>query len=227
MDVTDNLSQINHTMKQACERSNRERTDVNIIAVTKYVSTNRTLEAIEAGVTHIGENRLEGALEKWEACQNQAAFHFIGTLQSKKVKHVIDKYDYFHSLDRLSLAKEMQKRCPEGKKIKCFVQVNVSGEDSKEGLSEEELIDFVVSLKNYPAIEVVGLMTMAPFVEDPENTRPFFQKLRYLRDEVRDKNMFHAPCEHLSMGMSNDYFIAVEEGATFVRIGTQLVGNRE
>ncbi|RSL31301.1 YggS family pyridoxal phosphate-dependent enzyme [Salibacterium salarium] len=227
MEVRDNLEELEQTIHQACKRSGRTRDDVNIVAVTKYVSTNKALEAVEAGIFHIGENRVEGALEKWEACKNKVAFHFIGTLQSKKVKHVIGKYDYFHSLDRLSLAQEMQKRCQDGEKVQCFVQVNVSGEESKEGLDEKEVMNFISELKDYPAIEVIGLMTMAPFVEDPENARPVFQRLRHLRNEIRDKGFAHAPCRHLSMGMSNDFPIAIEEGATFVRIGTQLVGKEE
>ncbi|MFZ4450222.1 YggS family pyridoxal phosphate-dependent enzyme [Salibacterium aidingense] len=224
MDVKEKLQQIEQTIQTACVRSGRDRSHIHIIAVTKYVSAARALEAVDAGIEHIGENRLEGALEKWEACSARASLHFIGTLQSRKVKEIVDKYDYFHSLDRLSLAKEFQKRCPEGKSLKCFLQVNVSGEQSKEGLPPEEVFDFIERLKNYPAVTVIGLMTMAPFESDPEKTRPVFRKLRYLRDEIRDRDYPHAPCLHLSMGMSNDYPVAVEEGATFVRIGTRLVG---
>lgn len=223
MSVEENLQQVNQVIQSACEKVGRKKEEVTIVAVTKYVGNDKTKEVLEAGIKHIGENRVEGALEKWEAFQGQANFHFIGTLQSRKVKQVIDKYDYFHSLDRPSLAKEFQKRCPEGKKIRCFVQVNVSGEASKFGLAPEETIPFIESLKDYPAIEVIGLMTMAPFEEDPEKTRPVFRGLRELRDEVQSQRFPHAPCTELSMGMSNDYHIAVEEGATIVRLGSVLM----
>lgn len=222
MSVAENLQHVNQVIAKACEKVGRKKEEVTILAVTKYVDVAKTKEVIEAGIEHIGENRVDGALEKWEALQGQANFHFVGTLQSRKVKQVIDKYDYFHSLDRISLAKEFQKRCPEGKKIKAYVQVNVSGEESKFGLAPEETVPFIESLQDYPAIEVIGLMTMAPFEEDPEKTRPVFRGLRELRDEVQSHQFPHAPCQGLSMGMSNDYHIAVEEGATIVRLGSIL-----
>ncbi|SDH91398.1 YggS family pyridoxal phosphate-dependent enzyme [Alteribacillus bidgolensis] len=225
MTVTNNLAHIQQTIKEACSRSNRHTDDVTIIAVTKYVTLEKTKEAIEAGIHHIGENRLEGALQKWEAFHGQAEFHFIGSLQSKKAKHLVDKYDYIHSLDRLSLAKELQKRCPEGKKLQCFVQVNTSGETSKSGLSPEETLDFINKLKEYSSLKVIGLMTMAPYEEDPEHTRPVFRRLRELRDEIHELRLEYAPCEELSMGMSNDFHIAIEEGATFIRLGSTLVGH--
>ncbi|SFE40670.1 YggS family pyridoxal phosphate-dependent enzyme [Alteribacillus iranensis] len=224
MTIAENLADIQETIKTACDKSGRKHEDVKIVAVTKYVSVDTAKAAVAAGIHHIGENRLEGAVKKWEALNGQATFHFIGTLQSRKVKEIIDKYDYFHSLDRKSLAKEFQKRCPEQKKVRCFVQVNVSGEESKAGLSPDGTIDFIQSLEQYPSIEVVGLMTMAPYEEDPEATRPVFRRLRELRDRVIDLNLKHAPCRELSMGMSNDFHIAVEEGATIVRIGSLLVG---
>ena len=138
------------------------------------------------------------------------------------MRDVINEVDYFHALDRDSLAKEIEKRAD--KEIKCFVQVNVSGEESKHGLTSEEAIDFIKSLEQYSKIKVVGLMTMAPFVEDEDVLRNCFRKLRKLRDIVKGLNLSYAPCEFLSMGMSNDYKIAIEEGATHIRVGTALVG---
>ncbi|SFL59158.1 YggS family pyridoxal phosphate-dependent enzyme [Salibacterium qingdaonense] len=226
MNVKENLSRIEQEIQAACSRSGRDRSDIHIIAVTKYVTVNRALEAVDAGICHIGENRLQGALEKWEACRGQAFLHFVGSLQTRKVKDIVDKYDYFHSLDRLGLAREFQKRSPENHIVPCMVQVNVSGEDSKAGVAPQDLEGFIEDLKNYPAVQVAGLMTMAPFEEDPEQTRPVFRKLRELRDDIQKQQYSHAPCNHLSMGMSNDFAVAVEEGATFVRIGTDLVGTR-
>ncbi|MDQ0206434.1 YggS family pyridoxal phosphate-dependent enzyme [Alkalicoccobacillus murimartini] len=225
MSVEEQFQSIQSQIQEACVKSNRQTKDVNVIAVTKYVSEETTRKALEAGVTHIGENRAESGLEKKKAIGNQGYWHFIGSLQSRKVKQVINEFDYFHSLDRLSLAKEFQKQSGDSQKVQCFVQVNVSGETSKSGLNPEEVISFVEKLEAYPSITIVGLMTMAPFTEDAEKTRPIFKALRELRDEVAALQLPYAPCSELSMGMSNDYRVAVEEGATFIRIGTALVGN--
>ncbi len=137
---------------------------------------------------------------------------------------MIGKFDYIHSLDRLSLAEELDKRS-NGEKVRCFVQVNVSGEESKAGIAPKDTLRFIQSLESYKSLEIVGLMTMAPFEADPERTRPVFRGLRELRDEIRSYQMPAAPCEELSMGMSNDYHIALQEGATFIRIGSALIGN--
>ncbi|UCZ51812.1 YggS family pyridoxal phosphate-dependent enzyme [Bacillus shivajii] len=224
MSVKNQLQNVQASIEEACQKSNRNAADVNIVAVTKYVSIDRTKEALEAGVEHIGENRAEDGMAKWNELGDNGIWHFIGNLQSRKVKEMIHAFDYIHSLDRMSLAKEVQKRTPEGEKKKCFVQVNVSGESSKSGLSVEETIPFIKELCKYKAIEVVGLMTMAPFVEDAEEVRPYFRKLRELKEEIQQMQLPHAPCSHLSMGMSNDYTVAVEEGATFIRVGSALVG---
>ncbi|WP_079529766.1 YggS family pyridoxal phosphate-dependent enzyme [Halobacillus hunanensis] len=222
MTVADNLTKMEETIEQACSRSNRNRDEITIIAVTKYVSIERTKEALEAGVINLGENRKEGFLEKYESIGDQAKWHFIGSLQSRKVKDVIHQIDMLHSLDRRSLAKEMNKRAEDP--VSCFVQVNVSGEESKHGLAPEEVGSFIEAMKAYDKIKIVGLMTMAPHIEAEEELRAVFRKLRALRDQVRDKHLAHAPCEWLSMGMSNDYQIAIEEGATHIRVGSSLVG---
>ncbi len=164
-------------------------------------------------------------LAKWEVLKDKPKWHYIGSLQTRKVKNIIDKVDYIHSLDRISLAKEINKRAD--KKMKCFIQVNVSGEESKQGLQPEEVHDFVSELKEYQNIEICGLMTMAPFTSDEQVLRSCFQKLKKLQLDIQAMNLEYAPCTELSMGMSNDYEIAIEEGATMVRIGTALVGESE
>ena len=222
MSVKENLAIINDTIEQACQNCGRTKEDISVIAVTKYVSTERAEEAIEAGVEHLGENRKEGLLEKYEAIGDRVNWHFIGSLQSRKVKEVIDQVSMIHSLDRKSLAKEINKRA--NHPVPCFIQVNVSGEESKHGLAVDEVEAFVDLMKSYDNVKVVGLMTMAPHTENEEQLRGVFRKLRALRDIIRDKQFPHAPCEWLSMGMSNDYAIAIEEGATHVRIGSKLVG---
>ena len=219
--IIENLKQIQHQIEIAKQRVNAEQA-VQIIAVTKEVDVNRTEEAIEAGLVHLGENRPEGLLNKLDSINTAASWHYIGSLQTRKVKQVIDQIDYLHSLDRLSLAEEIEKRAT--KRVKCFLQVNVSGEESKHGLTKEQALAFVKQLEQFSKIEVVGLMTMAPFTEDETMIRQVFKQLKQLQQEVSQLNIPNVPCTELSMGMSNDYEIAVEEGATFVRIGTALVG---
>ncbi|MQR96603.1 YggS family pyridoxal phosphate-dependent enzyme [Fictibacillus phosphorivorans] len=223
MGIKENKAYILNEIQSACEKKNRSSKGVNLIAVTKYVSNETTREAVLAGIQHIGENRIEGLLSKKEYLKDLPVnWHFIGTLQTRKVKDVIEHVDYIHSLDRLSLANEIQKRAD--KTISCFVQVNVAEEDSKHGLPVKDVVAFVDKLKEYDRIKVVGLMTMAPFTEDESLIRNVFSTLKQLQLEIQKQKMVHAPCTELSMGMSNDYSIAVEEGATFIRVGTSLVG---
>ncbi|MGV4964476.1 YggS family pyridoxal phosphate-dependent enzyme [Priestia aryabhattai] len=221
--VSENLEAVQQTIAEACKKVNRNREDVELIAVTKYVSTKRAAEAVDAGILHLGENRDEGLLEKYESIGEKATWHFIGSLQTRKVKNVIDKVDYIHSLDRLSLAKEIDKRAEH--RIKCFVQVNVAEEQSKHGLAVEDVIPFIQSLEAFANIQVVGLMTMAPHTDDESLLRSCFKGLKKLQNRIQELNLPYAPCTELSMGMSNDYAIAIEEGATFIRLGTTLVGN--
>ncbi|MEN0659324.1 YggS family pyridoxal phosphate-dependent enzyme [Caldifermentibacillus hisashii] len=220
--VESNLQIITEKIAKACEKVGRDPEEVTIIAVTKYVTIERAQEALKAGIIHLGENRDQELLKKYEVLGNQPIWHFIGTLQTRKVKKIIDKVDYIHSLDRLSLAEEIHKRA--NRKIPCFVQVNVSGEESKHGLPPEEVLPFIQQLTMYSNIEIVGLMTMAPYIKDEQILRNCFRSLKQLQDEIQNLKLPYAPCTELSMGMSNDYEIAVEEGATFVRIGTSLVG---
>jgi len=220
--VQENLKLIQQDINLAAAKTGRNSEDITLLAVTKYVTIERTEEAVDAGIVDLGENRIEGFLEKQAAIGEKAVWHFIGSLQTRKVKDVINQVDYLHALDRLSLAKEIQKRAE--KKIKCFVQINVSGEATKSGVSPEETLGFIQQLAEFPAIEVVGLMTMAPNTEKEDVLRSVFSGLRQLRDEVKAAEMLHAPCTYLSMGMSNDYTIAIEEGATHIRVGSALVG---
>ncbi|MGG5253028.1 YggS family pyridoxal phosphate-dependent enzyme [Neobacillus sp. SM06] len=225
MKVAAKLEAIQQQIADACFKVHRNPEEVRLIAVTKYVSTKRAQEALDAGVCELGENRDDGLLEKWSLLKDKPVWHFIGSLQTRKVKNIIDKIDYIHSLDRISLAEEIQKRSP--KKIKCLVQVNVSGEESKHGLHPDEVIPFIEQLQAFDKIGIVGLMTMAPLTNDEEVLRNCFRLLRELREQVKARQFAFAPCDHLSMGMSNDFHIAVEEGATMVRIGTALVGEDE
>lgn len=221
--------EVERRIREACERSGRDPGEVQIVAVTKYVTLDRTLETIRHGFRHIGENRWQDAKPKWEALQSErdVTWHFIGHLQTNKVKDVLGRFHIIHSLDRSSLAQEIQKKAAQlGIAVPCFVQLNVSGEPSKYGLEPAELPSFLKELRECSAIDVIGLMTMAPFEGDPERTRPVFRALRELRDEVNREQLYGRPIPHLSMGMSNDFEVAVEEGATWIRLGSILVGKQ-
>jgi pyridoxal phosphate enzyme (YggS family) len=223
MNVQGNYQEIRKKITAICERTGRHTEDVKVIAVTKYVSIERAKEAIDAGVQHLGENRDEGLNSKYQEIGEKAIWHFIGSLQTRKVKNIIDKVEYIHSLDRFSLAQEINKRA--SRPIKCFLQVNVSGEESKHGCSPDDVEGLVTEMESLSNIEIVGLMTMAPFTDDKEHIRTCFKQLKVLQQKVQALQLSKAPCQELSMGMSNDYEIAIEEGATFIRIGTSLVGN--
>ncbi|MGI1804931.1 YggS family pyridoxal phosphate-dependent enzyme [Exiguobacterium sp. TDN 0502] len=221
MSILENVQRVTEQMQHALEKSSFKK-QVQLIGVTKSVSSQVASELLAAGVTHLGENRPDGLLEKQAALGRTACtWHFIGTLQTRKVRQIIDAIDVLHSLDRLHLAEEINKRT--NRTIDCFIQVNVSGEESKQGIAPEDVPSFLHEVGQYPAIRVIGLMTMAPLTEDQQQIREVFRTLRILQQEVAAKQLAHAPCTELSMGMSSDFEIAIEEGATFVRIGTTLV----
>jgi PLP dependent protein len=221
MTVKQNYERISDQINSAKIRSNRNN-KVTLIAVTKEVSVETAKEALELDINHLGENRFEGLKEKQEQISDEVVWHFIGSLQTRKVKDIIHRIDYLHSLDRLSLAAEIQKRAKDP--VKCFIQVNVSGEESKHGLQPNEVLKFVKELAELEKVQVVGLMTMAPFTEDKQIIRNSFKGLKELQVKVKELEIKNIPCNELSMGMSNDFEIAIEEGATFIRIGTDLVG---
>ncbi|MBP1156266.1 pyridoxal phosphate enzyme (YggS family) [Paenibacillus sp. PvR052] len=219
------INEVKGKVAAACARVGRKPNDVGIIAVTKYVSLATTGRVLEQGLTDIGENRWQDAAAKWEAFGDQGTWHFIGHLQTNKVKDVVGRFAYIHSLDRLSLAKEIEKKAASlGMEVPCFIQLNVSGEETKYGLQPEALVDFVKEIREYRHIRIAGLMTMAPYEAEAEQTRPVFRGLREWRDRLNEEALLDYEITHLSMGMSNDFEVAVEEGATWVRLGSILVG---
>jgi len=225
MSLQERLARIETRIADACRRSGRVRDEVGIIAVTKYASLETTAEVVKLGLTHIGENRWQDAKPKWEHIGNQATWHFIGSLQTNKVKYVVGRFAYIHSLDRLSLALEIEKKAAAiGETVSCFIQLNVSGEESKHGLPPDDLFAFARQCADLPHIRIVGLMTMAPLDSEGESSRPVFRRLRELRDELNAAKLLPYQVPHLSMGMSQDFEIAIEEGATWIRLGTVLVG---
>lgn len=219
MTLQSRVEKVFKSVANACEQAGRPTDSVSVIAVTKYVDHNMASQLVEAGVRHIGENRVDKFLEKYEALKNEnLKWHLIGSLQRRKVKEVINLVDYFHALDSVKLAQEIQKRAQHT--IKCFLQVNISGEDTKHGFSIEDLDDVLPELENLNKLEIVGLMTMAPFEADEEILGDIFQKTKVLQELLKEKQIKNMPMTELSMGMSGDYPIAIREGATFVRIGT-------
>ncbi|TFE31748.1 YggS family pyridoxal phosphate-dependent enzyme [Cohnella luojiensis] len=228
MTLQSRLRDVENRLEQACLRSGRQREDIKVIAVTKYVPADTAQAVVREGITHIGENRWPAAKAKWDVLKGQAVFHYIGSLQTNKVKDVIGKFDFIHSLDRLSLAEAIHIRAQAlDIHVPCFLQVNVSGEQSKHGLAPEDVKTFITDLQRYERIHPVGLMTMAPYESEPEATRPIFRSLRQLKDDLNGMSILKEPLTELSMGMSNDFEVAVEEGATWVRLGTVLVGKEE
>ncbi len=219
--IETNLKTIRNNIYQAATKGGYDPEKVKLVAVTKYVSAEAVTKANEAGIKDFGENRVQEALPKISSLPSDLRWHFIGHLQSNKVKDVIPNFYMIHSLDRLSLARELEKGCRQlDSKMPVLVQVNTSGEKSKHGLDPEELGDFIDEVRKYQGFYIKGLMTMAPYVENAEEARPCFAKLRKLRDQVKD--IPGVDMEYLSMGMTNDYHVAVEEGANMVRIGSAV-----
>ena len=219
MNLKENTERVFQQIKDASQQAGREANSVSVLAVTKYVDVPTAEALLPLGVYHIGENRVDKFLEKYEALKGRnITWHLIGTLQRRKVKDVIQYVDYFHALDSLKLAEEIQKRSD--RVVKCFLQVNISREESKHGFSREELLGLLPELATLDKIEYVGLMTMAPFEASSDELKEIFKATQDLQLEIREKQIPNMPMTDLSMGMSRDYKEAIEFGSTFVRIGT-------
>ncbi len=227
--IKGNIESIEHKIDNACKASSRNKEEVTLIAVTKTVDVDAVNEAIEAGITDVGENKPQELARKFEVIGDKVKWHLIGSLQTNKVKYIIDKVYMIHSIDRLSLCDEIQKRAEKiDRIINCLVQVNISKEESKHGIHEDEAIEFIKNIsKNYPNIRIQGLMTMAPNTEDNELISSVFKELKELSIKIKNENIKNVSMEKLSMGMSNDFELAVQEGATYVRVGTSIFGQRK
>ena len=221
MNLKENTNLVFQQVTKAVQEAGREVDSVSVIAVTKYVDASTASQLIDQGVRHIGENRVDKFLEKYQVLSDRdITWHLIGSLQRRKVKDVITYVDYFHALDSLKLAEEIQKRA--NRKIKCFLQVNISGEETKHGFSKEELMNLLPDLAKLDKIEYVGLMTMAPFEAETEELQSIFRETQELQKEIQQKLIPNMPMSELSMGMSRDYKEAIQFGSTFVRIGTSF-----
>ena len=220
MNLVENADLVRQQVETARNKANRQ-DQVNVIAVTKYVDVATTEALVKTGIQHIGENRVDKFLEKYQALKgDDLTWHLIGSLQRRKVKDVINLVDYFHALDSVKLAQEIQKRAEHP--IKCFLQVNISGEESKHGFAPDELDDVLAEIAQLDKIEIVGLMTMAPFEASQEELQDIFSKTHQLQKQLEKKQLKNMPFSELSMGMSRDFEVAIANGATYVRIGTSF-----
>lgn len=223
--ISDNLREVQQEIQDSCALVSRSSSEVTLVGVTKSVDTKQTIELANQGLKHLAENRADQFLAKKKEMSHltDISWHFIGNLQRRKVKSIINEIDYFHALDSLKLANEIQKRAETT--IRCFVEVNVSGEASKQGIAYEELEAFIEQLASFDKIKVVGLMTLAPLHSTQKEQHEIFAKLKSLQETIQEKGLDFAPCTQTSMGMSNDFSVAIQEGATFIRVGTTLFKN--
>jgi pyridoxal phosphate enzyme (YggS family) len=227
-EIEKNIARIRETIAEAAAKSGRDAGDVKIMAVTKTVDDERIMEAIDSGITIMGENYVQEAKRKIESMGHDLEWHMIGHLQSNKAKYAVRLFDMIHSVDRLSLARELDKRAKgSGTIMKVLIEVNTGGEETKSGVSRDETMDLVRAVSQLENLSVQGLMTMPPWFDNPEDARPYFVKLRELKSRIVDEAIEGIEMCELSMGMTDDYGIAVEEGATIVRIGRAIFGERK
>lgn len=225
--VVENLAEVEKHVCEACARAGRSREEVTLIAVSKTKPVSMIEELLPGGTRDFGENKVQELCDKYEVLPKDIHWHLIGHLQRNKVKYVVDKACLIHSVDSLRLAETIHE---EGKKkgvtVPVLIEVNVAGEESKFGVTPEETEDLVRAIALLPAVRVKGLMTIAPYVENPEDNRVHFSKLKQLSVDIRNKNIDNVSMDVLSMGMTGDYQVAIEEGATMVRVGTGIFGER-
>ncbi|HEY8392218.1 MAG TPA: YggS family pyridoxal phosphate-dependent enzyme [Capillibacterium sp.] len=226
MDLEKNILSVRTRINKALAAAGRRPEELTVLAVTKYVEAPVIKELLAYGLQEIGENRLQDALRKQEALgelKSKYKWHFIGSLQTNKARQVALNFDLIHSLDRMSLAESLNKIGTQlGKRIPVLIQVNVSGEQTKHGIAPGEVGAFYETVRKLPGLCAAGLMTMAPYTDDPETVRPVFRELRLLFERVRAQYNPGPEWRELSMGMSNDFEVAIEEGATIVRIGSAI-----
>lgn len=225
MGLAENLEQIEQRIKTACERVGRTRDSVLLLAVSKTHPPETIHEAVNLGLTFFGENKVQEAKAKIPTSPGKARWHFIGHLQSNKCRDAVELFEMIQGVDSLAIAQEINKRAEQaGKTMPILLEINVAGEGSKFGYKPEQMLADLKTINALPRLEIHGLMAIPPYTPVPEQARPYFQKLRELKQQA--EALLGAPLPHLSMGMSGDFEVAIEEGATIVRIGTALFGER-
>jgi len=223
--IRENLLRVTERIERAARRVGRDPSEIKLVAVSKTVEASRIQEAIETGVSILGENYVQEAQKKIEEIGRPVAWHFIGHLQTNKAKYAIRLFEMIHSLDSLPLAEELNRRAEQGGQVaKVMIEVNISGEATKFGTDEEKVFSIARGIVNFKNLSLEGLMTMPPYFESPGMSRPYYIKLRELKEKMIREGI---PLNELSMGMSNDFEIAIEEGATYVRVGTAIFGERK
>ena len=227
MSLKSNYQNVQNEIKSACERSKRTFEDVVLIAVSKTKPVEMLQEIYDCGCKDFGENKVQELIEKYEVLPKDIRWHMIGHLQTNKVKYIVDKVYMIHSVDSVKLAKEISKEaCKKNVTVKILLEVNVAEEETKFGITTQETLSFYQEVSRLPGLEVCGLMTIAPYVENSEENRQYFVNLRYLNIDITTQNKDNKYRKFLSMGMTGDYQVAIEEGATHVRVGTGIFGTR-
>lgn len=225
--LAQNFKEVEEKITEACKRAGRDRKEVTLIAVSKTKPVEMLQEAYELGTRVFGENKVQEIVDKYDALPEDISWHMIGHLQRNKIKYIIEKVDLIHSVDSVRLAEAIEKEAAKHDVIaNILIEVNVAKEDTKFGLMIEEVEEVIEKISKFPHVRVKGLMTIAPYVENSEENRPHFQRLRKLSVDIDSKKFDNVTMSILSMGMTNDYEIAIEEGATMVRVGTGLFGAR-
>ena len=225
--IKDNVAEVEANIQKACERAGRSRDEVTLIAVSKTKPVSDIYEVMETGIKDYGENKVQELCDKIETISEPLNWHMIGHLQRNKVKYIVDKVRMIHSVDSLRLAQQISSEAVKKRvDVDILIEVNVAEEASKFGLSTEAVIQLAEDISKLPAVHIRGLMTVAPFTENPEDNRPYFRNLRQLAVDIARKNIDNVTMNELSMGMTGDYEVAIEEGATMVRVGTGIFGTR-
>jgi hypothetical protein len=226
--IAQNLEAVKQRLEAAARRAGRAPSEVRLIAASKTVEVERLRQAVAAGHRLFGENYLQEAQDKIAALGPGVSWHFVGHLQSRKAKAVVELFELIHSVDRLNLAQALEKAAAQvGKVQEILIQVNLAGEAAKSGAAPQATPELLREIAGMPHLKVAGLMTMPPWFDEPERVRPYFRALRELRNRLREQCIVDTPLNELSMGMSGDYEVAVEEGATLVRVGTAIFGARK
>ncbi len=227
MPIRENIQLVRNKMAEACLRSGRNPEDVELVAITKTVNVEQINEAIGAGIRVVGENRVQEAWRKFQEVDKKVHWHLVGHLQSNKVKRVLQFADMIHSVDSVHIAREIQTQAEKlDRTIEVLIQVNTSQEESKFGLEPEATIKALEVISTFPNLKIEGLMTIGAFLPEPEDVRPCFKLLRELKEKANERKIVGVQLKALSMGMTNDYEVAIEEGSTMVRVGTAIFGER-
>ena len=225
--IVENIKEVQKKIREACEKSGRDESDITLIAVSKTKPDTAIEEALPSGVLDYGENKVQELCEKYEILPKEIRWHMIGHLQRNKVKYLVGKVNLIHSVDSLRLAEQIEKEFAKADEIaNVLIEVNMANEESKFGITAQETEELVRKIAKFPHIRIKGLMTIAPYTENPETNRMYFRNMKKISVDIKGKNIDNVSMGVLSMGMTGDYQVAIEEGATMVRVGTGIFGER-